>query len=139
MWRHARMLSCTFVSPPKYDALILVEPMLVPPPELSPPTTILSDGAIKRRDIWPSKEAAHEAFAARPSWKIWDPRVLKIFTVTLNVLPFGSYHAQLYGLQEEGLRDLPTSTYPEKQGVTLKCTRVQEAVSILQSFHRRHC
>ena len=33
-------------------------------------------------------------------------------------------------LQEHGLRDLPTAVYPDrKEGVTLCCTRDQEAVS----------
>ena len=32
--------------------------------------------------------------------------------------------------QEHGLRSLPTAEYPDlKEGVTLKCTRKQEAVS----------
>jgi len=34
------------------------------------------------------------------------------------------------------MRQLPTKTYPDKQGVTLKCTRVQEAVS-LKNLTRR--
>ena len=42
--------------------------------------------------------------------------------------------------QEHGLRPLPTAEYPDlKEGVTLKCTRKQEAVgdwSFLSILHR---
>ncbi|TCD65459.1 hypothetical protein EIP91_002673 [Steccherinum ochraceum] len=104
----SHMLLTTLPVPVTYSAMILVEPMLLPPPTMIPDSDALISGAQRRRDIWPSRNAAYEILQSRPSWKIWDPRVLKLFV-------------------EHGLRDLPTATYPDKQeGVTLICPRDQE-------------
>jgi len=43
----------------------------------------LIDGAVNRRDIWPSSEEAYKVLKARPAWKAWDDRVLKIFVVSV--------------------------------------------------------
>ena len=43
---------------------------------------MLIGGAVSRRDIWPSREEAYSLLKARPSWKVWDDRVLKIFVVS---------------------------------------------------------
>jgi len=71
----------------------------------------LTKMADKRRDIWPSSEEAFQALKSRPTCRTWDERILKI-------------------LVEHGLRPLPTAEYPDlKEGVTLKCTRKQEAAT----------
>ncbi|OJT03415.1 hypothetical protein TRAPUB_5992 [Trametes pubescens] len=67
--------------------------------------------ARKRKDIWPSREAAREYFSTRLPWRRWDKRVLDLYT-------------------EHALYDLPTSTYPDKKGVTFTITRAQEAGSM---------
>ncbi|THH31621.1 hypothetical protein EUX98_g2571 [Antrodiella citrinella] len=65
--------------------------------------------AKKRRDIWPSREVAYDWFANRWPWKFWDKRELNLYV-------------------KYGLHDLPTRTYPDRtDGVTLACTRIQEA------------
>ncbi|KAL0946269.1 hypothetical protein HGRIS_012521 [Hohenbuehelia grisea] len=70
---------------------------------------ILEGPAAKRRDTWASKEEAMKAFQSRPSWQVWDPRVLKTYV-------------------ESGLRPLPTAYYPDQtEGVTLKCPRLSES------------
>lgn len=44
---------------------------------------MLVSGAVNRRDIWPSREEAYKSLKARPAWKAWDDRVLKIFVVSV--------------------------------------------------------
>ncbi|KAJ8522116.1 hypothetical protein ONZ45_g1270 [Pleurotus djamor] len=112
----ALILSTTYQPPVRYDRLHLVEPMLLPafPPDAP---NILEAGSSKRRDIWPSKKAALEAFLSRPSWQAWDRRILDIYV-------------------EHGLRALPTATYPDKQGVTLACPRHLETVSYRDAITR---
>ncbi|RPD64180.1 alpha/beta-hydrolase [Lentinus tigrinus ALCF2SS1-7] len=64
-----------------------------------------------RKDIWSSRKAAREWLSTRSPWDTWTPRCLDLFV-------------------EYALRDLPTSTYPDrKEGVTLCCTREQEAAT----------
>ncbi|KAI0329983.1 hypothetical protein GY45DRAFT_1324220 [Cubamyces sp. BRFM 1775] len=110
----AIILSQTYQPPLPYVSVILIDPMLLPswvdslPPDAGT-RNILLEGAEKRRDIWPSREEAWQQFKSRPPWKIWDERVLKLYV-------------------QHGLRDLPTAEYPDKtEGVTLTCTKVQEA------------
>lgn len=94
-----------------YSSLIFVDPMMFPKPPTGTPEKpfALVEGAVKRRDVWPSRAEALESLQSRPSFKIWDPRVLRIFV-------------------EHGMRDLPTETYPDHEtGVTLKCPKAQEA------------
>ncbi|KAH8096998.1 Alpha/beta hydrolase fold-1 [Cristinia sonorae] len=112
------MISRTYVSPVDFAALILVEPMLLPPAiSQSPDKNLLRKGAEGRRDIWPSRAAAFELMQSRPTWKTWDPRILKLYI-------------------EHGLRDLPTITYPDKEGVTLTCTRQQEVACYSDNLGR---
>ncbi|KAF9492694.1 hypothetical protein BDN71DRAFT_1451172 [Pleurotus eryngii] len=104
------ILSTTYHPRVKYSLLHLVEPMILP---TSPPgiPNVLEAGAVKRRDIWPSKEEAMKAFNSRPSWQVWDPRILQTYV-------------------EHGLTSLPTLSYPDvTKGVTLKCPRHLEAAS----------
>ncbi|TCD67194.1 hypothetical protein EIP91_000421 [Steccherinum ochraceum] len=63
-----------------------------------------------RMDVWESREAALRWLSARNPWNGWDPRILRLFVTC-------------------ALRDLPTALYPDTiEGVTLACTREQEAV-----------
>ena len=85
--------------------------------------------ADRRRDIWPSSEEALHALRLRPGTRTWDERVLKILVVSFASL---SLHLYMTGRreQEHGVRPLPTAEYPDlKEGVTLKCTKKQVAVS----------
>ncbi|KAI0080460.1 alpha/beta-hydrolase [Panus rudis PR-1116 ss-1] len=117
----AIMLSTTYLPTLKYHSIILVDPMMYPkPPSGFPPlaTIDLAAGAIKRRDQWPSRSEALQFFQSRPSFKIWDPRVLEAFV-------------------NHGLRDLPTAVYPnDNEGVTLKCPRAQEAACYRDTLGR---
>ncbi|KAF9068274.1 Alpha/beta hydrolase fold-1 [Rhodocollybia butyracea] len=93
-----------------FASMICVEPMIMDPSViLTTNSGKLAQASDSRRDIWPSREDAYKTLKARKMWKVWDDRVLKIFV-------------------ETGLRPLPTLDYPDiKEGVTLKCSRKQEA------------
>ncbi|KDR77355.1 hypothetical protein GALMADRAFT_246742 [Galerina marginata CBS 339.88] len=90
-----------------FASLILCEVMILPEKYMGE-NNFLAGGSEKRRDIWPSKEEAYKLLKSRGTWKSWDDRILKIYV-------------------ESGMRSLPTAAYPDKEGVTLKCTRDQEA------------
>ncbi|KAJ7463440.1 alpha/beta-hydrolase [Mycena galericulata] len=101
-----------------YSSMILIEPTMMTKEifaqgsELSEVTRVI-DAVKKRRDTWESREVARAWFAKRLPWKRWDTRVLDAFI-------------------QYGLRDLPTATYPDRgSGVTLSCTREQEAVGYI--------
>ncbi len=109
-----------------WSCAILVEPMIVHPVHSKRVNRILVEGAVKRRDMWASSEGAHKLFRERV-FKSWDSR-----SIDLHVVRIHFYSRCLYVLidgQRYGLRALPTLTYPDKtQGITLTCTKVQEAV-----------
>ncbi|PCH37587.1 alpha/beta-hydrolase [Wolfiporia cocos MD-104 SS10] len=108
----ALILCSTFSPKPAFRSFIFAEPMCFPPEPYGLPdkfTTFLTTGAEKRRDIFESREEALLWLKSRAGFKVWDERVLKAFV-------------------DHGMRDLPTVDYPDKtSGVTLKCTRAQEA------------
>ncbi|KAJ7055596.1 Alpha/beta hydrolase fold-1 [Mycena amicta] len=107
----AQVLSLTYYPQLNPEMLILLEITCFRPKDSDEtPTNYLADGAEKRRDIWPSREVAYEQFKSRPAWKVWDPRVLRLFV-------------------DHGLRPLPSLEYPDKEGVTLRCTRRQETAT----------
>ncbi|EPS93424.1 hypothetical protein FOMPIDRAFT_1170528 [Fomitopsis schrenkii] len=108
----ALVLANTFLPKPNFVSFVLAEPMSFPKDSMSPNLTVfLTNSAEKRRDIFPSRGEALAWLQSRPGFKVWDPRVLRIFV-------------------EHGLRDLPTAEYPDKtDGVTLKCAKTQEAAT----------
>ncbi|KAJ7159495.1 Alpha/beta hydrolase fold-1 [Mycena filopes] len=106
----AMALALTYHPPLKPEQLILLEPMCVRPESHTAVTKFLRDGSEKRRDIWASREEAYALFKARRPWKNWDERVLRKYV-------------------EHALTPLPSLEYPDKEGVTLQCTRKQETAS----------
>ncbi|KAI0689538.1 Alpha/beta hydrolase family-domain-containing protein [Cytidiella melzeri] len=98
------MLADTYMPEVKFQSIILVDPMFY---SKGRPKLDLISLSSKRRDIWPSYEEAYNQLKSRSSYQAWDPRILKIYV-------------------KHGLRDLPSVTYLDKQGVTLKCTKEQE-------------
>ncbi|TDZ59786.1 Abhydrolase domain-containing protein mpaH [Colletotrichum trifolii] len=61
----------------------------------------------RRRDHWPSRDAARAAFLKSPFYRAWDGRVFDAWV-------------------DHGLRNVPTSLYPSGEGVTLTTTKHQE-------------
>ncbi|KAF7319464.1 AB hydrolase-1 domain-containing protein [Mycena chlorophos] len=107
---NAHVLALTFQPAIQPAMLILLEPMCLRVQDSASVRKLLVGGSENRRDIWASREAAYEQFKSRAPWKNWDPRVLKTFV-------------------EHGLRPLPSLEYPDKEGVTLRCTRAQETAT----------
>jgi hypothetical protein len=88
----------------------------------------LEEGAVKRRDAWVSSEEAHKHFRERV-FNSWDSRSIDLHVVRIRVHFYSRCLHVLIEVQRYGLRALPTLTYPGKtQGVTLSCTKLQEAV-----------
>ncbi|THH06481.1 hypothetical protein EW145_g4054 [Phellinidium pouzarii] len=125
----AGMATCTIIirhfidqkKPLPFVAAIFVDP----PPKGAPTSTDdeieygtfdtepFAERALRRKDVWKSKEEAHNFFIKRKPWSDWDPRNLSLY-------------------EEFGLRSLPVSYYPDlKEGLTLSCTRIQEG----ESYH----
>lgn len=74
-----------------------------------------------RRDLWPSREAATQAFEKSAFYNTWDRRVLKKWI-------------------EFGLRDVPTLLFPdqEKPQVTLATSPAQEVFTYLRPNYDGH-
>ncbi|KIJ33543.1 hypothetical protein M422DRAFT_213426 [Sphaerobolus stellatus SS14] len=103
----------TYPDPPKFYSLVLCEPIILPTdmtlsPRIAKSITSWPSVTEKRRDIWSSLEDVASDLSARRSFRIYDPEVLKAYI-------------------EHGFRLLPTALYPDKEGVTLKCSKTQEA------------
>ncbi|KAH8990763.1 Alpha/beta hydrolase fold-1 [Lactarius akahatsu] len=100
-----------------WSTAILIEPMFVHRDNFTGVEKFLLKGALKRSDVWPSREGAYKLLRER-SLKSWDPRVVDIFV-------------------KYGLRELPTLTHPDKtQGVTLSCTKAQEFATYGENIGR---
>jgi pimeloyl-ACP methyl ester carboxylesterase len=59
-----------------------------------------ANASARRRDVWPSREAAAAAFKRSRFYKSWDPRVLDLWI-------------------KYGLRDLPTALIPSSESMTI--------------------
>ncbi|KAI0089547.1 Alpha/beta hydrolase fold-1 [Irpex rosettiformis] len=98
------ILAGTFMPEIKFLSVILVEPMIY---KTGGPIVNFIELSARRRDIWPGYQEAYNQFSSRAAYQAWDSRVLDAYV-------------------KHGLRDLPSAEYPDKQGVTLKCTKAQE-------------
>ncbi|KAI0252840.1 Alpha/beta hydrolase fold-1 [Lactifluus subvellereus] len=100
-----------------WSGAILIEPMFTYPAHFGGANKFLTEGAVKRRDVWSNREEARKVFRER-SFKSWDPRVIDLHV-------------------KYGLRELPTLTYPgNTEGVTLSCTKVQEEATYSENHGR---
>ncbi|KAH7337714.1 Alpha/beta hydrolase family-domain-containing protein [Rhizoctonia solani] len=94
-------------SPKLFSSLILVDPIIYPSYAIrysnSDP---LAQGALMRREHWPNRETAKSSFLKSPFFRVWHPDVL-------------ADHVK-YGIAEG-------------EGVRLKCSGFQEAVTFTES------
>ena len=79
-----RLLSFCYYPRVKFSAMVLCEPMMMAH-EFSTRSD-LPRGSEKRRDIWPSKQEAYTIMKGRETWKKWEDRVLRIYTVSADAL-----------------------------------------------------
>ena len=77
-----RLLSYGYYPRLNFSAVVLCEPMMMAHEFLAQITTNLSGGSENRRDIWPSKQEAYTIMKTRATWKKWDDRVLRTYTVS---------------------------------------------------------
>ncbi|KAJ6549469.1 Alpha/beta hydrolase fold-1 [Mycena sp. CBHHK59/15] len=84
----ALMVSTTHFAPDQcpYIGIILVEPTIMDQEtwdtkrnEIQPAFAMVTNAVNHRRDLWSSKEAAHQFFLGRFPWNTWDPRVVALF------------------------------------------------------------
>jgi pimeloyl-ACP methyl ester carboxylesterase len=101
--------TCTMTAasrrPELFARVAMLDPVLVPPPELRPPATghpPMAEIARKRQQVFESREAARERFGGRAPFASWDPRAFELYLA-------------------EGLRDRPDGQ------VELKCAGEIEA------------
>ena len=65
--------------PSLFDSVIFVDPVIKPPTgSYSGPKT-LAEGALRRKDFWPSREVAKEMFLTKKFFQVWDSRVLDLY------------------------------------------------------------
>ncbi|EPS40734.1 hypothetical protein H072_5404 [Dactylellina haptotyla CBS 200.50] len=108
-----QLFRLSIMHPTLFACLIGIDPTISPgsafPLHANPVTA-----SAKRRDIWPSHEAAVKFFKSRPFYQVWDPEVLDIH-------------------MKYALRKVPTLIYPDvskveggENAVTLTTTKHQE-------------
>ncbi|PIL29374.1 hypothetical protein GSI_09425 [Ganoderma sinense ZZ0214-1] len=75
-------LACAANSPPPLCALILVEPVMLPPPvterDLKKGDTN-SSTVLARQEVWDDHKSLREWMLKRYPWKIWDVRVFELY------------------------------------------------------------
>jgi len=110
------IFSTTLFGPPSevpFNMVILIDPPIFSPAMANNMTDMyrfVEKTTPLRRDVWESKEAAHKWLQSRIPYRVWDPRILKLYS-------------------EHGLRQLPTPFHPDKKGVVLVCSPADEAAA----------
>ncbi|KZV95765.1 alpha/beta-hydrolase [Exidia glandulosa HHB12029] len=101
----AIVLACSDV-PTLFSALALCDPVIVSPAAGRAAFDDLGGGALRRRDVWSSREEMREKLQKSPFFATWHPNVLTAY------IEHGTYH--------------PSNSSSE---VRLKCTPYQEAAA----------
>ncbi|KAK2002319.1 alpha/beta-hydrolase [Colletotrichum falcatum] len=124
------IVNIALVHPRLFSTVVLLDPVISKWSSNATGTVAASPAAAsaRRRDIWPSRDAARAAFLRSPFYQAWDPRV------------FDAWLAH-------GLRDVPTQLYPAPEdaaaaaaappgSVTLATTKHQEVFTFFRpSWH----
>ncbi|KAF9523217.1 Alpha/beta hydrolase family-domain-containing protein [Crepidotus variabilis] len=73
------LAACAF--PALFTSLILVDPVITEPHETAQKGKALdlAKSALNRREEWPSREEALNAFLKNPFFRAWDPAVLQVY------------------------------------------------------------
>ncbi|MCY4195219.1 MAG: alpha/beta hydrolase [bacterium] len=99
----AAILKAEQARPGTFDRAWVYEPVTIPESFLPPDgVKALGDIARSRKELFESRQAAYDRYAARPPFSLLDPEVLRAYV-------------------DRGFRDLPDGT------VTMKCAREAEA------------
>ncbi|KAJ6581958.1 alpha/beta-hydrolase [Mycena capillaripes] len=80
------MLSTRHFEKCPYHGIILVEPSMMDEEtwntnheEIQPAFDLVTNAVKHRRDVWATKEKAHQYFIDRFPWNSWDPRIVALF------------------------------------------------------------
>ncbi len=71
--------------PDLFGRIAMLDPVLIPPAELlqrfprEGSARIMGEIARKRRNVWPSREAAQQSWREREPFQSWDPRALDVY------------------------------------------------------------
>jgi len=138
--------------PGRIGRAVLLDPVLVPrlrEGETDPPSSVLADGARRRRMVWDSRAQMLESFAARPPFDAWRHDFLEAYVEGGTFLRDdgrvqlkcpGEVEAQIYegGARSSSLDFLPRVAIPTLlvaggRSTTLPPERAREALSLLRS------
>jgi pimeloyl-ACP methyl ester carboxylesterase len=110
-----QLANLALLHPRLFETLILIDPVIQGKVSLNGNISPAAASA-RRRERWPSREAAAESFAKSKFYQSWDPRVLDRWV-------------------KNGLRDVPTRLFPDakKPEVTLTTTKHQEVLTFLRA------
>ena len=78
----ANIACCEALRPGSFRRAVLIEPIVFPPviqPLAGEHMTRLPRGALKRRTVWPSREALLKSYRSRPPFKTWREDVLRLY------------------------------------------------------------
>ena len=78
----ANIACCEALRPGSFRRVVLIEPIVFPPvirPLAGEHMTRLPRGALKRRTVWPSREAMLKSYHSRPPFKTWREDVLRLY------------------------------------------------------------
>ncbi|KAF3909791.1 hypothetical protein ABW21_db0200853 [Orbilia brochopaga] len=117
----AQLFRLSQMHPTLMSCVIGVDPVIMPPPKSDAPASAnFGPMSARRRDIWPSRDAAIKFFKSRPYYNTWDEEVLNLH-------------------MDMGLRRVPTALYPDvsaieggADAVTLTTTKHQEVFTFFR-------
>jgi pimeloyl-ACP methyl ester carboxylesterase len=78
----ANIACCEALRPGSFRRTVLIEPIVFPPAVqaiASARMTRLPRGALKRRTVWPNREALLKSYRSRPPFKTWREDVLRLY------------------------------------------------------------
>ena len=78
----ANIACCEALRPGSFRRMVLIEPIVFPPAVLAVANermARLPRGALKRRTVWPSREALLKSYRSRPPFKTWREDVLRLY------------------------------------------------------------
>jgi hypothetical protein len=120
---HRSVLTRTMYPFVSWSSAILVEPMFLHPDLANGAAKFLMEGAIKRRDVWSSREEAEKLFRER-SFKSWDPRVVDLHVVRIHPMSDTSgFLQQDRDMVYENSQPQNTLTRPEESPSTVQRCR----------------
>ncbi|PNS19944.1 Peroxisomal membrane protein LPX1 [Sphaceloma murrayae] len=93
------LVNLALMHPRLFHSLVLLDPVIARVPGAG--NWLPARASAVRRDIWPSRQAAREAFSRSKFYQSWHPGVLERWV-------------------EHGLRDLPTGLYPDVEAVEVR-------------------